>query len=137
MCGKRIEIDPSSLRPTNQQPPNDTPAGPEHARQHVQASQWGTEKRPLLRGVFALFRGEADAGELEQLVDTAANHPYSSYGLYGNFYLGLYHDAAGDRAAAMAALARATQAGKAREEDVMSAFPRLHLALRERELFSG
>lgn len=105
---------------------------------HVALSQFGAEKRPLLRAVHALFRGEIDAAALESLVDAARDHPYSSYELYGNFYLGLYHDATGDRAAALAALGRATRASKnARPEDVMFHFPRMHLMLRERELFAS
>lgn len=111
--------------------------GPDRARTQVPLSQFGAEKRPLLQAVHALFRGETDAGALESLIEGARNHPYSSYELYGNFYLGLYHDAAGDREAALGALGRAIRASKARPEDVMYHFPRLHLTLRERELFSS
>lgn len=103
------------------------------------ASQFGPDKRPLLRAIHALFQGESDAGSVQSLIDAATEaNPHSSYDLYGNFYLGLYHDAAGDAGGAVAALSRAARAGKdRREEDVMCAFPRLHLALREGELFSG
>ena len=112
--------------------------GPDHARQNVPLSQFGAEKRPLLRAVHALFRGEIDAPTLESLIDAAKDHPYSSYELYGNFYLGLYHDAVGAKGVALEALGRATRASKgARPEDVMFHFPRMHLMLRERELFSG
>ncbi len=111
--------------------------GPERARALIPVSPYGLEKRPLLRAVHALFRGEVEAEAVAALVDGAKGHPYSSYELYGNFYLGLYHDAVGDGAAALEAVGRASRSSKAREEDVMFHFPRLHLTLRERELFSG
>ncbi|KAM3568093.1 hypothetical protein VYU27_009780 [Nannochloropsis oceanica] len=90
-------------------------------------SPFGEEKRQLMGLVAGLFKGEVDEETVLAVLEGARANPYGNYALYGNFYLGLWHDASGRPGEAVAAMGRAMEAPKGRQDDVMYAYPRLHL----------
>ncbi|TFJ82857.1 hypothetical protein NSK_005864 [Nannochloropsis salina CCMP1776] len=117
-------------------------------------SPYGTETRRLMGAVLGLFEGRVEEEEVLAMVEEARvrreggkgqegdeggreggreggdSNPYGNYDLYGFFYIGLYRDACGLAGPARAAMEQATRAPRARQDDVMYHFPRLHLLWR-------
>ncbi|EWM21687.1 hypothetical protein Naga_101740g1 [Nannochloropsis gaditana] len=93
-------------------------------------SPYGTETRRLMGAVLDLFEGRVEEEEVLAMVEEARSNPYGNYDLYGFFYIGLYRDACGLAGPARAAMEQATRALRARQDDVMYHFPRLHLLWR-------
>jgi hypothetical protein len=115
-------------------------AGVEKAQTLVEELRFGGESRPLMGLVYEVFRGRAAPEQVKELIEGHVGQPFHNYEVYGNFYLGLYYDAARQLEGAARHVATAAHSPLAKPSDLLSHLCRLHLKVRaegEWESFLG